>query len=101
MGARVENPENRLIAIEDLEEAWEDAFAKTMEVQARRKTEFDGKLPKDHRIKVVGMVLLYDNRHKDFLGKLYTQWIGPYKVNYIFPNDSLQLEDLQGVWLDT
>ena len=27
--------------------------------------------------------------------------MGPHKVNYIFPNGSLQLEDLQGVWLDT
>ena len=27
--------------------------------------------------------------------------MGPYKVNYIFPNGSFQLEDLQGVWLDT
>ena len=101
MGARVEDPETRLIAIEDLEEAREDALARTTEVQARRKMEFDDKLPKDYGIKVGGMVLLYDNRHKDFPGKLHTRWIGPYKVNYIFSNDSLQLEDLQGVWLDT
>ena len=68
---------------------------------AKRKAEFDGKLPKSHGIQVGGMVLLYDNRHKDFPGKLHTRWMGPYKVNYIFPNGSLQLEDLQGVWLDT
>ena len=47
------------------------------------------------------MVLLYDNRHKDFPGKLHTRWMRPYNVNYIFPNGSLQLEDLQGVWLDS
>ena len=101
MGARVEDLETRLIAIEDLEEAREDALVRTTEVQARRKTEFDGKLPKDHGIKVEGMVLLYDNRHKDFPRKLHTRWMGPYKVNYIFSNGSLQLEDLQEVWLDT
>ena len=77
MGARVEDPEIRLIAIEDLEEATEDALARTTEVQARRKTEFDGKLSKDHGIKIGGMVLLYDNRHKDFPGKLHTRWMGP------------------------
>ena len=27
--------------------------------------------------------------------------MGLYKVNHIFPNGSLRLEDLQGVWLDT
>ena len=77
MGAWVENPETKLIAIENLEEAWEDALEITTEVQARQKTEFDEKRPKDHGIKIGGMVLLYDNRHKDFLGKLHTCWIGP------------------------
>ena len=101
MGARVEDSETRLIAIEELEEAREEALNRTTDIQARRKTEFDKKLPKDHGTKVGGMVLLYDNRHKDFPGKLHTRWMGPYKVNYIFPNSSLQLEDLQGVWLDT
>ena len=101
MGTRVEDPETRLIAIEDLEEAREDALARTTEVQARRKMEFDGKLPKDHGIKVGGLVQLYNNRHKNFPRKLHTRWMGPYKVDYIIPNGSLQLEDLQGVWLDT
>ena len=46
-------------------------------------------------------MLLYDNRHKEFPGKLHTRWMGPYKVTQIYSNGSLQLEDLQGVWLDT
>ena len=72
----------------------------TMEIQAKRKIEFDRKLSKDHGIQVGGMVLLYDNCHKEFLGKLHIQWMGPYKVSQIFPNGSFLLEDLQGVWLD-
>ena len=63
--------------------------------------EYDGKLLKDHKIKVGGMVLLYNNHHKEYPGKLHTRWMGPYKVNYIFPNVSLRLEDVQGVCLDT
>ena len=47
------------------------------------------------------MVLFYDNRHEDFPGKLHTRWMGPYKVTEIFQNRFLQLEDLQGNWLDT
>ena len=101
MAPRVKDPETHLIAIEDLEEARKEALTRTTDIQARRKIEFDRKLPKDHGIKVGGMVLLYDNQHKDFTRKLHTRWMGPYKVNYIFPNGSLQLEDLQGVWLDT
>ena len=44
-----------------------------MEVQAKRKEDFDAKLPKDHRIQTGGMVLLYDNRHEDFPSKLHTR----------------------------
>ena len=97
----VDDPKARLTAIKDLEEAQEEALTRTTDIQAKRKAEFDGKLPKSHGIQVGGMVLLYDNQHKDFPGKLHTRWMGPYKVNYIFSNGSLQLEDLQGVWLDT
>ena len=72
-----------------------------MEVQAKRKDDFDAKLPKDHGIQTGGMVLLYDNQHEEFLSKLHIRWMGPYRVTYIFQNGSLQLEDLQGNWLDT
>ena len=68
MGARVEGPETRLIATEDLEEAREDALERTLEVQARKKTKFYRRLLKDHGIKVGRMVLLYNNHHKDFPG---------------------------------
>ena len=71
-----------------------------MEVQAKRKDDFDAKLLKDHGIQIGGMVLLYNNRHEEFPSKLHTRWMGPYKITYIFPNRSLQLEDLQGNWLD-
>ena len=93
--------ELRLLAIEDLEEARGDALRRTIEVQARRKEIYDAKLPKEHGIQEGGMVLLYDNRHEDFPGKLHTRWMGPYKVREIFSNGSLQLEDLQGNNLDT
>ena len=70
-------------------------------MQAKRKDDFDAKLPKDHGIQTGGKVLLYDNRHEEFSGKLHTRWMGPYRVTYIFQNGSLQLEDLKWNWLDT
>ena len=70
----------RLLAIEDLEETREEALTHTAEVQAKRKEEFDEKLPESHGIEKGGLVLLYDNRHKEFPGKLHTRWMGPYKV---------------------
>ena len=80
------DPYTRLIAIKNLEEARGDAIERTRLIQAKRKVEFDRKLPKGHGIKEGGLVLLYDNRYKDFPGKLHTRWMGPFKVTQIFPN---------------
>jgi hypothetical protein len=67
----------------------------------KRKEDYDRKIPTDHGIREQGLVLFYDNCHKEFPGKLHTRWMGPYRVYQIFPNGSLQLENLQGQWLDT
>ena len=67
-GDRIEDLNTRLIAIEDLEEARNVALDRTTEVQTKRKEEFDSKLPDDHGITPGGLVLLYDNRHKQFPG---------------------------------
>ena len=91
----------KLLAIEDLEEAKEEALTRTTEIQAKRKEDFDEKLLESHGIKKGGLVLSYDNRHKEFPGKLHTRWMGPYNVTQIYSNGFLQLEDIQGVWLDT
>ena len=70
-------PSIGMIAIQDLEEEREEALERTKKVQAKRKEDFDAKLPKEHGIREGGMVLLYDNRHEDFPGKLHTRWMGP------------------------
>jgi hypothetical protein len=91
----------RLLAIEDLEEFRNGALQQTKEVQALRKQAYDGKIPKDHGITEGSLVLLYDNRYREFPGKLHTRWMGPYEVVRIFPNGSLQLQDLQGNLMET
>jgi hypothetical protein len=91
----------RMMAIQDLEEARAEALEQTISVQAARKEKFDAKLPWDHGVRTGGLVLLYDNRHERFPGKLHTRWMGPYRVTEVFENGSLQLEDLQGNWLGT
>ena len=42
-----------------------------MEVQAKKKDDFNAKLSKDHKIQTGGMVLVSDNRHEEFPGKLH------------------------------
>jgi hypothetical protein len=100
-GDRTEGILPRLISIENLEETRNTTLERTAQVQMRRKEDYDRKIPTDHGIREQGLVLLYDNRHKEFPGKLQTRWMGPYQVCQIFPNGSLQLENLQGQWLDT
>jgi hypothetical protein len=87
--------------MENLDETRIAALEKTAQVQMKRKEDYDRKIPTDHGIREQGLVLFYDNRHKEFPGKLHTRWMGPYRVCQIFPNGSLQLENLQGQWLDT
>ena len=101
LGTRVEDPALRLLALEDLEEGRAEALERNRWIQANRKETFDGRLPGDHGIRNGGLVLLYDSRHKEFPGKLHTRWLGPYKVTEVFSNGSLQLEDLDGNWMDT
>ena len=100
-GMRTEDPDFRLLAVQDLEEARIEALEQTIEVQAKRKEKFDAKLPWSHGIRKGGLVLLYDNRRERFPGKLHTRWMGPYRVTELYENGSLQLEDLQGNWLET
>jgi hypothetical protein len=91
-GDRKEGILPRLISIENLEEIRITALEKTVNVQMRRKEDYDQKIPADHGIQEQGLVLFYDNRHKEFPSKLHTRWMGPYRVCQIFPNGSLQLK---------
>jgi hypothetical protein len=100
-GDRTEGILPRLISIENLEETRISTLEKIAHVQMKRMEDYDRKIPVDHGIREQGLVLLYDNRYKEFPGKLHTRWMGPYRVCQIFPNGSLQLENLQGQWLDT
>ena len=76
----------RLVAIEDLEETRSEALERTANAQAKRKEDFDSKLPRGHGIVEGRLVLLYDNRYKQFLGKLHTRWMGSYKITKIYLN---------------
>ena len=100
-GGKVDSLDNRLEEIDALEEAREEALQQTRKVQEKRKVVFDKKLPEENGITEGNMVLLYDSRHRNFPGKLHTRWMGPYLVDKIFDNGSLQLKDFQGNPLDT
>ena len=35
--------------------------------------------------------MLYNSRYKDFKGKLYTRWMGPYEIETVFDNGIVKL----------
>ena len=79
-GNQIQDSKYRMIAIQDLGEAREEALKQTIEVQAKREGNFDAKLSNNHRIQTEGMVLLYDNHYEEFMGKLHTRWMRPHRV---------------------
>lgn len=46
-------------------------------------------------------MLLYESHFMHFLGKLHTRWMGPYVVDVVYPNGSVQLKTLEGSLLNT
>ena len=96
---RIQDSKYQMIAIQDLEEARDEALKQTIDMQAKKKKDFDAKLPKSHGIQAGGMVLLYYNRHEEFLGKLHTRCMGPYRVLTSFKMDLYNLKIFKGTGL--
>jgi len=38
-----------------------------------------------------GLGILYDSQFKDFKGKLYSRWMGPYEVDKAFENGTVRM----------
>jgi len=38
--------------------------------------------------------LLYENKFKHFRGKFSTRWLGPYEVDEVFDNGSIQIKTI-------
>jgi len=86
---------DRLEQLEALDEARMVSTQHIEAIQRRRKIAFDNR----HKVRVLqpGMlVLLQDARRLEFPGKFDALWLGPYMVREVFPNNSVQLETLNG-----
>jgi hypothetical protein len=64
-------------------------------MQRRRKVQFDKK--HKSRTLVLGMlVMLQDARKLEFPGKFDALWLGPFVIKEVFPNNFVQLQNLDG-----
>ena len=86
---------NRLMNLEELDEKWRRAAQHIEAIQRRRKIILD-KRKRKIALQSCMMVMIQDRKKKDFPGKFDAVWLGPYIVKNIFPNNSLQLETLNG-----
>ena len=86
---------NILTESEELDERRRTAAQHIEAIHRRRKIIFD-KWNKRRALEPGMMVMIQDARNMDFPGKFDVLWLGPYVVKVVFPNNSLQLETLNG-----
>ena len=86
---------NRLTDLEELDERRRVASQHIEVIQQQRKIIFN-KRNKKRALEPGMMVMMLDVRKMDFPGKFDALWLGPYAVKAVFPNNSLQLETLNG-----
>eukprot|EP00253_Pinus_taeda_P005030 PITA_05030 len=85
----------RLQQINELDEARLLAFQWTTIIQQQREKWHDN-LIKRKTFRKGDWALLYDSRFQDFLRKLQTRWLGPYKVQEVHRNGTLTLTTIDG-----
>ena len=86
---------NRLTDLEELDEKRRRAAEHIEAIQRRREIIFDKRNNK-RALQPCMMVMIQDGKKKYFSGKFDAVWLGPYIVKNTFPNNSLQLETLNG-----
>jgi hypothetical protein len=73
-----------------LDEKILDAIHQTTMIQQKR-SKWHDKTIKHKQFQKGNWALLYDSQFKEFQGKLRTIWLGPYKVDTVFPNGTVRL----------
>ena len=86
---------NILTELKELDERRRVAAQNIEAIQRRRKITFD-KRNKKRALEPGMLVMIQDARKLEFPGKFDALWMGPYVVKEVFPNNSLQLETLNG-----
>ena len=86
---------NKLTDLEELDEKRRRAAQHIEAIQKRRKITFD-KCNKKRALQPSMMGMIQDAKKLDFPSKFDAVWLGPYILKEEFPNNSLQLETLNG-----
>ncbi len=86
---------DRLDQLEGLNEARQLNAQHIKTMQRRCKVQFD-KRHKSRTLVPSMLVMLQDARKLEFLGKFDALWLGPFVIKEVFPNNFVQLQNLDG-----
>jgi hypothetical protein len=87
--------EKRLSELVELEEDWFVAGFHQQVQKARKKAWHDRHI-KQKKFQIGDLVLLYDNKFLQHLGKFQMHWLGPYVIKFVTNVGVVQLEKLNG-----
>jgi hypothetical protein len=87
---------DRLERLKGLNEARQLSAQHIETMQRRRKVQFD-KRHKSRTLTPCMLVMLQDARKREFPGKFDALWLGPFVIKEVFPNNSVQLQNLDGL----
>jgi hypothetical protein len=88
-----ESQQQRLLHLNELDEIREEALQRTTLIQEKR-TKWHDKYLKKKKFQQADWALLYDNRFKNFKGKLTTRWMGPYEIDIVYDNGSIRIKTI-------
>jgi hypothetical protein len=88
-----EAQKHRILQVNELDEIKQDSLQRTTLIQEHR-TKWHDKYIKKKSFQSGDWALLYDSRFKSFKGKLSTRWLGPYEVDTIYDNGSVNIKTI-------
>jgi hypothetical protein len=88
-----ESHKHKVMQLNELDEIIQDALQRNTLIQDQR-DKWHAKFIKKNSFQPGDWALLYDNRFKNFKGKLSTQWLGPYEVDTVYDNGSAKIKTI-------
>nr|GEX27517.1 hypothetical protein [Tanacetum cinerariifolium] len=88
--------DHRKLQLNELSELRDQTYENSMIYKERTKKLHDSKI-KNRIFNVDDQVFLFNSRLKVFSGKLKTRWSGPFTITHVFPYDTIELSQPNGL----
>jgi hypothetical protein len=85
--------QQRILQLNELDEIRQDVHSTKPFVQQQRKRWHD-KFIRKKQFKLGDWALLFYSKFKNFKGNISTHWLGPYEIEMVFENGSVQIKTI-------